>query len=238
MSYDYLAITNEVLSRFNEVELTSANFSTSRGFQTQCKNAINSAIRTVNQLEYTWPFNHASNDETLVVGQTRYSLPTDTKLIDYNTFRIRKSDPLNVSATPLKELDYKEYISRHVEQEDDTTVGGVPTYIVRTPDNRYALVPYADKAYTLTFDYYTYPADLAVYTDVPTIPERFRSIIVDGACMYGYEYRGETGQFQLAEERFKQGIKNMQSVLLNRYTYMRSTYIPRSNSSSSFSSVI
>jgi hypothetical protein len=237
VSYDYLSITNEVLSRFNEVELTSANFTTSRGFQTQCKNAINSAVRFVNQQEYTWPFNHASNDETLVVGQTRYNLPTSTKLVDYETFRIRKSDSLNVVATPLKVIDYKEYIDRFVGQEDDTTLGNVPKYIFRTPDNKYGLVPYPDKAYTLTFDYYTYPEDLSASSDVPTIPERFRSIIVDGACMYGYEFRGETGQFQLAEERFKQGVKNMQSVLLNRYDYMRSTYIPRSNRSTYYTPV-
>ena len=45
MAYDYIGLTNEVLARMNEVELTTANFvSGARGFQTQCKNAVNDAI--------------------------------------------------------------------------------------------------------------------------------------------------------------------------------------------------
>ena len=58
MAYDYLGLTNEVLARMNEVELTASNFSTgARGFQVQCKNAVNDAINYVNQrcLLYTSP---------------------------------------------------------------------------------------------------------------------------------------------------------------------------------------
>ena len=68
MAYTYLDVTNEVLARFNEVPLTSANFASSRGFQTQCKNAVNSAIRNINQREYAWPFNHSEAEITLVAN--------------------------------------------------------------------------------------------------------------------------------------------------------------------------
>ncbi len=44
MAYTYLDVTNEVLNRFNEVELTSSGFGNARGFQIQCKNAVNDAI--------------------------------------------------------------------------------------------------------------------------------------------------------------------------------------------------
>ena len=44
MAYTYLDITNEVIARFNEVALTSSNFTAARGFQIQCKNAVNDAI--------------------------------------------------------------------------------------------------------------------------------------------------------------------------------------------------
>jgi len=42
-----------------------------------------------------------------------------------------------------------------------------------------------------------------------------------------YQYRGETAQYQLNFARYEQGIKNMQTLLVNKYEYLRSTFIPR-----------
>lgn len=229
MAYTYLDVTNEVLARFNEVELTSANFANARGFQIQCKNAVNAAIRHINQKEYSWPFNHQEAEVTLVVGQTRYDLPSTTKLIDYDTFRLVRDDSLANDGRSLIFLDYKEYIDKYVEQEDRDNVGSIPTHVFRDPSNKYGLYPYPDKAYSIKFDYYEYPTSLSAATDVPSIPERFRHVIVDGAVMFGFQYRGETQQYQLNLDRFEEGIKNMQSVLSNRHDYVRSTYIPRTN---------
>jgi len=229
MAYNYLDVTNEVLARFNEVELTAANFANARGFQIQCKNAVNAAIRHINQKEYSWPFNHREAEVTLVVGQTRYDLPDTTKLIDYDTFRLVRDDSLANDGRSLKFIDYKEYIDKYVEQEDRDDVGSIPTHVFRDPSNKYGLYPYPDKEYSIKFDYYEFPSSLSAATDVPTIPERFRHVIVDGAVMFGFQYRGETQQYQLNLDRFEEGIKNMQSVLSNRHDYVRSTYIPRSN---------
>ena len=49
MAESFLTITNKVLARLNEVELTSSTFATSRGIQTQAKNAVNESIRYINQ---------------------------------------------------------------------------------------------------------------------------------------------------------------------------------------------
>ena len=43
----YLVLSNRVLNALNEVELTSANFSSSRGVQTAVKNIINRALHDV-----------------------------------------------------------------------------------------------------------------------------------------------------------------------------------------------
>ena len=56
MAYTYLDITNEVLNRFNEVELTSSGFGNARGFQIQCKNAVNDAINYISKY-----INHSTN---------------------------------------------------------------------------------------------------------------------------------------------------------------------------------
>ena len=104
--------------------------------------------------------------------------------------------------------------------------GSVPTHIVRTPDNNYLLYPYPDKSYSIKFDYYTFPTDMSAHGDTTTVPDRFAAVIADGATAFVYQYRGELQQYGINFERFEQGIKNMQSLLVNRFEYIRSTYIP------------
>lgn len=228
MAYNYLDITNEVLARMNEVSLTSVNFTSARGFQIQCKNAVNDAINYINQREFGWPFSHATQTETLVAGTTRYTIPTGTQHVDYDTFRISKDDSLAVAGTTLRILDYKEYVDRYIDQETTSDVGSIPNYIVRTPDNNYLLYPYPDKAYQLKYEYFAKPTALSATTDAPAVPEQFRQVIVDGATAYAYQYRGEAQQYGINFSRFEDGIKQMQSILLNRTQYVRSTFMPHS----------
>jgi len=240
MAYTYLDITNEVLARMNEVALTSSNFSSARGFQVQCKNAVNDAINFINHREFNWPFNHTTGSETLVAGTSRYSIPTTAKIVDYETFRLVKDSTLGTNGGGLAVLDYKEYVDRHIGQEDDTTVqGGVPRYVVQTPDNNYLLYPYPNKAYTLKYEYYANTTPLSAAMDVPSIPELYRAVIADGATAYAYQYRGEVDQYQTNWVRFNDGITNMQSILSNRFDYVRSTVVLNTGTNTSvFPSVV
>ena len=68
MAESYLTLTNKVIARLNEVELTSSNFGSSRGIQTQCKHAINESIRYINQREFNYPFNNTTGSYTQAVG--------------------------------------------------------------------------------------------------------------------------------------------------------------------------
>ena len=308
MALTFLSLTNDVITRMNEVVLTSTNFTSARGVQVQCKNAVNEAIRYINQREFGYSFNHAQNSSTLTPGVARYSLPTSTKSVDYNTARIKKDDDLNSAGNNLVSLNYNEYIDKDYPNEEDqiksttlngshsssvttltltsttgfaasgkvyiggeqvtytavsgnditgctrgansttaalhadgTTVtqfdgGGVPRNIVRTPDNNYLLYPYPDKQYTLVFDYFTFPSDLSAHGDTTSIPDRFGPVIVDGATAFVYQYRGEMQQYQLNFGRFEQGIKNMQSLLINKYEYVRSTVLITPRGSANFMS--
>jgi hypothetical protein len=229
MAYTYLDITNEVIARFNEVPLTSSNFTAARGFQIQCKNAVNDAIDYINTSEFSWPFNHDTQTDTLTAGTTRYNIPTTAKHVDYDTFRLVKDTSLGASGGNLSLLDYKEYLKSHITQEDQADVGGVPRNVFRTPDNNYGLHPYPDKAYSLKYEYYSYTTAMSAATDVPAIPEQYRAVIADGATAYGYQYRGESQQFQLNFQRFEAGIKNMRSLLANRMDYVSSSMITRSS---------
>ncbi len=233
MAYTYLDLTNEVLARFNEVALTSSNFVNSRGFQTQCKNAVNDAINYINTREFSWPYNHATQTETLVAGTTRYTIPTNAKHVDYDTFRLVDDSSLSVEGKSLTIIDYKDYLNKFINQEDRSDVGGVPSHVFRTPDNNFGLYPYPDKTYSLKFEYYIYTTALSAATDVPTIPSQYRQVIVDGATAFGYQYRGEGNEYQLNFARFEDGIKSMQTLLSNRTDYIRSTVIYKSSVGSS-----
>lgn len=232
MAYNYLDLTNEVLARFNEVALTGAGFNSARGFQIQCKNAVNEAIRYINNKEYNWFWNHNTKEQTLTAGTTRYDFATNSKHVDFDTFRIKKDSSLGSAGGSLKTIDYKEYLNKFVEQEDDATVkGALPYYVFRTPENRIGLYPYPDKAYTLVYEYYTYTTELTNATDVPVIPEQYRYVIADGATAFAFQYRGEVQQYGVNFQRFEEGIKQIQSITLNKYDYVRSTYIDRSTRS-------
>ena len=293
----FLSLTNSVLARLNEVQLTSANFSNARGIQVQAQNAVNESIRYINQREFQYPFNHTTKSQTLSPGIVRYSIPTDAKHVDYNTARIVKNSTLGSSGANLTILQYNDYINReNVTQEDEivtTTLaealdaseteidltsstgfdstgtifieneeitytgistntltgctrgangttaathdngtsvaqfdnGAVPRFIVRTLDNNFLLFPFPNRAYTLKYDYFAFPTDLSAQDSTTTIPARFDPVIIDGATAFVYQYRGETTQYQLNFSRFEQGIKNMQSLLVNKYEYVRSTVI-------------
>ena len=299
MAETFLTHTNRVIARLNEVQLTSSDFASSRGIQTQCKNAVNEAVRYINQKEFQYPFNHSTKTQTLTAGTVKYSIPTDAKTVDYNTFRLVKDSDLSTSGGRLPILNYNDYVNAYITQEDEivtttlstshtdsvTTItvasttgfdssgtlfigneqvtytgttsttftgatrgagsttasahdsgvqvaqftdGGLPQFIVRTPDNNYLLYPFPTKSYSIKFDYFTFPSDMSAHGDTTSIPDRFAPIIADGATAFVYQYRGETQQYQLNMQRFEQGIKNMQTLLVNRFDYIRSTYIPRS----------
>ena len=293
----------------NEVALTSSTFSNARGIQIQCQNAVNEAVRYINQKEFQYPFNHATDTEVLTAGVVRYSVPATTKTVDYNTFRIIKDSDLGITGGRLRTLNYNDYINSFITQEDEinstttstthtdsvTTItvsstsgfdsagtlfigneeitytaigssttftgctrgtggttatsiasgvtvtqfdgGGIPEFIVRTPDNNYLLYPFPTKSVTIKYDYYTFPTDMSAHGDTTTIPDRFAAVIIDGATAFVYQYRGETQQYQLNMQRFEQGIKNMQTLLVNRFDYIRSTYIPKSSGASNTSTL-
>ena len=79
MATTFLTFTNDALAKLNEVQLTSTDFTDARGIQIQVKNAVNQAIRYINQREFGWPFNAAEASQTLTAGVVKYSLPSVVK---------------------------------------------------------------------------------------------------------------------------------------------------------------
>ena len=135
MATTFLTLANTVIARVNEVQLTASNFSDARGIQIQCKNAVNESIRWINQKEFNWPFNHSTKTQTLTPGIASYSIPTDAKTVDYDTFRMVRDNDLGVGGDNLNILTYYEYVQRFIEDEDavkTTALNGSHTDSVTT----------------------------------------------------------------------------------------------------------
>jgi hypothetical protein len=233
MAYNYLGLVNEVNRRLNEVELTSSNFATASGFYNTAKDAVNASLRHINHEEHNWPWNHVLEEETLTAGVTRYDYPTDAKIVDMNSFRIKKDDSLNVSTTKLKLMDYQEYLDNYIDYEynSGSDMQTLPRHVVRAPNQEFIVIPTPDKAYELVYEYYRNPVSLELYDDVPNVPLEFKHIIVDGAMFYAYQFRADTQASQIAQGKFESGIKYMRSLYINRYDYIRSTVISRNTPS-------
>jgi len=231
MAYNFLGLVNDINRRLNEVELTSSNFASSIGFYGQAKDAITASIRYINQSQYEWPFNHVEQEDTLSIGVSRYPFPTDCKVIDFDTFRIKEDTTLGNATVKLPIIVYEEYLDKYIDQEYNSTSTsqgqGVPQRVAHAPSLEYIVTPVPNAAYPIVYEYYRIPVDMALHNDVPAIPERFRHVIVDGAMHYAYLFRGNTQDALVAKEKFEDGIKSMRSMLINRYSYLRSYLIPQ-----------
>lgn len=228
MAYDYLGLVNDINRRLNEVELTSSNFASAKGFYSAAKDSVNSAIRHINFSQFDWPFNHVEQTETLTPGTVRYAYPSDAKTVDFDSFRIKRSNTLGNATQKLTNLSYEDYLDSYVDDEyntSNTSIRTIPRYVFRTPDQNFGVYPAPDKAYELVYEYYRLSVDLENATDVPTLPEQFRYVIVDGAMYYAYTFRGNTQDATLHFQKFEEGIKDMRSLYINRYDYIRDTRV-------------
>ena len=223
MAYDFLGLVNDVNKRLNEVELTSGNFAATTGYYSFVKEAINSSIRHINQEEYEWPWNHREEEVTLTAGVSKYSYPLDAKTINMNTFRIKRNSTFGNATVKLKILPYEEYLDKYVDNEYNSaaSIRNTPEYIVRTPSRELILVPTPDQEYELVYEYFQLGYDLELHNDVPTLPEQYRNVIVDGAMYYVYQFRSDTQMASLSQQRYEDGIKYLRSQHINRTNYIR-----------------
>jgi hypothetical protein len=216
----------------NETPLTSDNFATASVFYSTAKEAVNSSVRFINQNEFEWPFNHARSEQTLTPGTIRYSYPISAKSVDFESFRIRRDNTLGNETSSLKKMMYEEYLQNFLDDEyntTDTSIRSIPRHVFQTPDQNFGVYPAPDKAYKLIFEYYNLPIDLVLSTDIPSIPQDFRHVIVDGAMYYVYFFRGDIETADRLFQKFDQGIKNMRTIYINRYDYIRDTRVIQSD---------
>ena len=217
----FLQLTNKVILRVNDIELTSATFPTATGFQAMAKQAVLDSIRRINQDQQQWPFNHTNATQVLVADQATYALPSDYKIVDWDTFFLQEDDTLNSPARILPQMDFDEWHFRRraADFSLETGDGGVPHLIYRTRDDKFGVSTIPDKAYTVEFEYWATPVDLVLFSDATNIPVAYDHIIIEGAMVDVYMFRSNDQATAQSNNKFQEALKQMRSILINREKY-------------------
>ena len=92
MSTTYLVLSNRVLRELNEVEMTSSNFSSSRGIQTAVKDFVNKSIHDIYNEGAELPLLHTSTTQATYPGDGEYSFPADMRRVDFESFFLKPNE--------------------------------------------------------------------------------------------------------------------------------------------------
>ena len=231
----FVALTNELLVRLNEVTLstTGDGFLTVRNVQALAKQAINNSIRNILQTGQEWPFLKTTYTETLVAGTRQYSFPADFSRADWQTFYSKKLTSVDNTPMHLPSISYEEYIQRyrHFDDTGDQTGISAPTLVYQTNEEKFGVTPIPDNTYQIEYIYWSFPTDLSNFDDTAVIPDRFKHVVIDGAMMYMMRFRSNEQSAAMHQNNFEDGIKTMRRVLVDEPLRVRSTVVDRINSS-------
>jgi hypothetical protein len=232
----YVSLVNELLRRLNEVTLDTEGdgFDTARNVQALAKDSINNSIRSILQTGQEWPFLRVTYTQTLTAGVNTYSFPSNYSSADWETFYLKKSTSLNNSPSFLPTIPYDEYIQKYRESDDTSNSAGsaAPSIVFQTNQEKFGVSPIPDAAYEVEYSYWSFPADLTLYNDVSVIPNRFKSVIIDGAMMYMMRFRSNEQSASIHQQNFQDGIKTMRRVLIDEHLQIRSTVLVGGSGSS------
>ena len=233
----FVALTNELLRRLNEVTLDTAGdgFDTVRNVQALAKDAINSSIRLILQDGQEWPFLKTTYTQTLTIGTRQYSFPSNYSSVDWDTFYLKKLSSEGNSPMNLKPMSFEEY-TQNVRASDDSgdqvNGDGPPIRVYQTLGESFGVTPIPNAAYEVEYVYWSYPSDMTLYDDVAVIPDRFKHVIIDGAMMFMMRFRSNEQSAAMHQNNFEDGIKSMRRVLMDDAISVRSTVIGKSRTSS------
>lgn len=223
----YVSLVNEVLRRMNEVQLDTGGdgFNDTRNLQALAKDAVNSSVREILQVSQEWPFTFNTYTQTMTAGAGVYDFPADYSKADWDTFYIKRlnvNDPQRMSV-----ISYDDYIKRYRTVEDTSGEAGyaVPLIVYKTQDTKFGVTPIPDDAYEIEYRYWSFPADMSLYNDTCVIPDRFKTVVVDGAMMYMMRFRANDQGGAVHQQKFEDGIDNMRRLLLDSPMYISSTVI-------------
>ncbi len=227
MPSTYMGLTNRLLRRLNEVEITESDFLAVRGIQATAKDCIQDAIREINTAKIDWPFNAVEHTQTLVVGTEEYAWPTDFTAADWNSFQLQKDDALNINHKSLKVITREEWYKGPRDQDYDSETDGknIPDFIFPSHGQGWGVSPSPNEAYTMKYRYYKNPADLEAFDDEVTIPTKFDYVVVAGGLYHMNLFKENAEASMAMRAAFDSGLKNMTNMFLPNAIYVYSTVI-------------
>jgi hypothetical protein len=227
MPSTYIDLTNALLRRLNEVEIEVADFADVRGVQALAKDAVRASIAKINAAEFEWPFNSAEHSQSLTVGEEDYSWPNFFKSVEWNSFYI-VNDGTNTNTTTSLDFVSRDYYYDRLRNADlDAGNSGLdlPKYVFPSHGNGYGVSPSPNKAYVLRFRYFLNYAELINYDDQTRVPSTYDHVLIAGAMYHMYLFRDNSEMAGIAQQEFMSGIKEMQTLLLNKYASIEDTRV-------------
>ncbi len=224
MPSTYMDLTNRVLRRLNEVEITQSDFPSARGIQGLAKDCVLDTVRKINTSKIDWPFNAVEHTEVLVVGTEEYAWPTNFTAADWNSFQVQKDDTLNINHKSLKVISREQWYEKLRDRDYDSETDGksIPDYCFPSHGQGWGVSPSPDELYTIKYRYYKNPDDLELYDDEVTIPNKFDHVITLGALFQMNLFKENPDGVQFAKKDFEDGLKDMSNTFLPNPIYVYS----------------
>jgi hypothetical protein len=149
--------------------------------------------------------------------------------LDVDYVRISRSD---IAQRKLSFISYDSYLQNYKVTDDTNNSGNYspPLRVYILPDYAtYGVSPRPNtNEYTLSYNYYTTHTDLSAHGDNMSLPDRFRTLIVDRAKYYTYMLRSDPQHAQLADRDFQRKLRLLKVDYATKNDYMRSDIIGES----------
>jgi hypothetical protein len=149
--------------------------------------------------------------------------------LDVDYVRISRSD---IAQRKLSFISYDSYLQTYKVTDDTNNSGNYspPLRVYILPDYAtYGVSPRPNtNEYTLSYNYYTTHTDLSAHGDNMSLPDRFRTLIVDRAKYYTYMLRSDPQHAQLADRDFQRKLRLLKVDYATKNDYMRSDTIGES----------
>jgi hypothetical protein len=162
-------------------------------------------------------------DTTAVVTDFRAG-----KIIN-KTFTATAND---IATRKLSFISYDNYLQSYKPTDDTNNSGNyaAPLRVYILPNyTAFGVSPRPNlNEYTISYNYYTTHTDLSAHGDNMSLPDRFRTLIVDRAKYYTYMLRSDPQHAQLADRDFQRKLRLLKVDYATKNDYMRSDTIAES----------
>lgn len=222
MPSTFMDLTNRLLRRVNDVEITQSDFLSARGIQATAKDYILDSVREINTTKTNWPFNAVEHSQTLVVGTEEYAWPSDFTAAEWGSFQIQADDTIGNTFQKLKLVTRDEWYAyeRDIDYESTTDGRDIPAYVFPSHGQGWGVTPSPNEAYPIKFRYYKNPIDLSAYDDEVTIPNKFDYVILARALHHMNLFKENIEAAAMEDQKFQKGLSNMVNTFLPNETYV------------------